>query len=36
MQYKVLPGKAEKSYGLFVAEMLNFPSEILENARRKL
>lgn len=33
MQYKVKEGAVDKSYGLFVAEMLKFPNEILEDAR---
>ena len=35
MLYKVKPGAVDRSYGLFVAEMLNFPEEILKDAKRK-
>ena len=31
----MLPGKVKKSYGLFVAEMLEFPEEILKDAKKK-
>jgi len=36
MQYKLKRGYAERSYGLFVAETLDFPREILEHASNKL
>lgn len=36
MQFKLKRGFAERSYGLFVAEMLDFPREILEQASKKL
>ncbi|EAR92979.2 DNA mismatch repair MutS family DNA-binding domain protein, putative (macronuclear) [Tetrahymena thermophila SB210] len=36
MQYKLKRGFAERSYGLFVAETLDFPREILEHASNKL
>lgn len=36
MQYKVKRGCAEKSYGLFVAEILDFPREIMVDAQNKL
>lgn len=29
MLYKIKKGKSEKSYGIFVAEMLQFPKEII-------
>lgn len=35
MLYKVRPGAVDRSYGLFVAEMLNFPDKILLDAKRK-
>lgn len=35
MLYKVKPGAVDRSYGLFVAEMLKFPAEILKNAKEK-
>jgi len=35
MLYKVRPGAVDRSYGLFVAEMLNFPEKILIDAKRK-
>lgn len=35
MLYKVRPGAVDRSYGLFVAEMLNFPEKILQDAKRK-
>lgn len=35
MLYKVKPGAVDRSYGLFVAEMLNFPEKILNDAKRK-
>ena len=35
MLYKVRPGAIDRSYGLFVAEMLNFPEKILKDAKRK-
>lgn len=35
MLYKVRPGAVDRSYGLFVAEMLNFPEKILNDAKRK-
>ena len=28
-------GAADRSYGLLVAEMLNFPKEVLDDARKK-
>jgi DNA mismatch repair ATPase MutS len=33
MLYKVKEGFAEKSYGIFVAEMLKFPNEIIMDAK---
>ena len=33
---QVKDGHSQKSYGLFVAEMLNFPQEILQMAQQKL
>lgn len=36
MQFKLKRGFAERSYGLFVAETLDFPREILEHASIKL
>jgi DNA mismatch repair ATPase MutS len=35
MLYRVIKGKVDRSYGLFVAEMLGFPNEILKDAARK-
>ena len=35
MQYRVKPGAVDRSYGLFVAEMLKFPREIIENGKQK-
>jgi DNA mismatch repair ATPase MutS len=31
----VRPGAVDRSYGLFVAEMLKFPDKILVDAKRK-
>lgn len=36
LEYKVVEGKMEKSYGLEVAKMLKFPPAIIENAQRYL
>jgi len=33
MLYKIKRGSAKKSYGIFVADMLKFPKEIIENAK---
>jgi DNA mismatch repair ATPase MutS len=35
MLYRVIRGKVDRSYGLFVAEMLGFPQEILKEAAIK-
>jgi DNA mismatch repair protein MSH2 len=35
MQYKLREGAVDRSYGLMVAQMLNFPQEVLDDARRK-
>jgi DNA mismatch repair ATPase MutS len=35
MLYRVIRGKVDRSYGLFVAEMLGFPQEILKEAATK-
>ena len=32
MLYKIKPGPVDRSYGLFVAEMLKFPETIIKNA----
>ena len=33
MLYKIKRGAVDRSYGIFVAEILDFPKEILEDAR---
>eukprot|EP01015_Nassula_variabilis_P015682 TRINITY_DN2347_c0_g1_i2.p1 TRINITY_DN2347_c0_g1~~TRINITY_DN2347_c0_g1_i2.p1 ORF type:complete len:233 (+),score=54.71 TRINITY_DN2347_c0_g1_i2:65-763(+) len=35
MLYKVKPGAVDRSYGIYVAEILQFPEEILNDARRR-
>jgi len=35
MQYKVKPGAVDRSYGIFVAEMLKFPAQILKDGKQK-
>ena len=35
MLYKIKPGPIDRSYGLFVAEMLKFPETIIKNAKKK-
>ena len=35
MLYKIKPGAMNYNYGLFVAEMLNLPTEIIEDAKQK-
>ena len=33
LEYKVVEGKMEKSYGIEVAKMLKFPEKIIRNAQ---
>lgn len=33
MEYKVLPGKMENSFGIEVTKMLNFPEKIIKDAQ---
>ena len=35
MLYKIKSGPVDRSYGLFVAEMLKFPENIIQNAKKK-
>jgi len=36
MQYKIQQGAVDKSYGIYIAEILNFPEQIISDSKKKL